>query len=122
MTIPEREILARDLCAAIGLDPDEPISCVNESGRHIEPRWMRQDRPMIADHLLSLGWCRRDAVLREAADVADKYADRPLGGDEQDTREAFDRGFTYTCGGSDTASAIHDAILSLTPQARKEGE
>ena len=91
MTAPEREMLARHLYEANG--------CCDT---------LKQ----TAEYLIASGWCRRDAVLREAAKATCSgcATDVPLDGDRhiyQDLR--------WPC-----ASA---AILSLlTPQARKEGE
>ncbi len=64
----------------------------------------------------------RGKALDEARLIARKYADAPIGGEAQDTQEAFDLGMVYSTGAVDNAAAIEEAITALKTTASGESE
>ncbi len=64
----------------------------------------------------------RDRALEDARRIARKYADVPIGGEAQDTQEAFDLGMVYSTGAVDNAAAIEEAITALKSTANGEPE
>jgi len=110
MTAPEREMLRNDILAAV---VGEDFASNAEE---------LEDAQRIADHLLSLGWCRRDAVLREAARVATdaaREAHEMLEDARSINQTSAMAAYNWTERRLDDCAT---AILSLlTPQARKEG-
>ena len=60
-----------------------------------------------------------DAISFAAAiEIAKQYIDKPIGGEAQETQEAFDQGMTYGAGALDNAIAIVAALEA----AHKPGE
>lgn len=108
----ERELLARDLARYSGLEVEHFAKCDFPTiEAFVDADW--EDHLPVARHLLSLGWCRRDAVLREAGQAL------------MDARKALltfwdSEDYEYQEGSVAHALRILDAAL-FTPQARKEG-
>lgn len=105
MTTPdEREMLQNDILAAV---VGEDFASNAEE---------LEDAQRIADHLLSLGWCRRDAVLREARLLVNSQAeDHGLWFIAETCAEAYLQ---------QELRKLHATVeaITLTPQARKEEE
>ena len=53
--------------------------------------------------------------IEAAAEIADKYADHPCSGDNNNTLSAFHAGMDHRAGATDNAMVIRDAIRVLAP-------
>jgi len=67
---------------------------------------------------LAIEQAEREATAveqRRIIKIVERYADCPIGDEEQETQAAFDEGLNYRVGGSDTALAVIDAITGRHP-------